>query len=109
MKLILTRPSKINDVKPYIVFEFQTTFKYELVEELKFALKFSGNIKPVKRPQKTPVDGSFEALAKAEGKDDIRSLHSIRSTDTRRTHHSHSSRHSSRSLSVAFAKRRSYS
>nr|WCF43354.1 chemosensory receptor iGluR6 [Spodoptera frugiperda] len=89
--------------------KYSTTFKYELVEELKFALKFSGNIKPVKRPQKTPVDGSFEALAKAEGKDDIRSLHSIRSTDTRRTHHSHSSRHSSRSLSVAFAKRRSYS
>ncbi|XP_047025434.1 glutamate receptor ionotropic, kainate 3-like [Helicoverpa zea] len=88
--------------------KYSTTFKYELIEELKFALKFSGHIKPVKRPQKA-IEGSFEALAKAEGKDDIRSLHSIRSCDTHRTHHSHSSRHSSRSLSVAFAKRRSYS
>ncbi|XP_026733766.1 glutamate receptor ionotropic, kainate 3-like isoform X1 [Trichoplusia ni] len=92
--------------------KYSTTFKYELVEELKFALKFSGNIKPVKRPQKANIDSSFESLAKAEGKDEIRSLHSIRSgksIDTHRTHHSHSSRHSSRSLSVAFAKRRSYS
>ncbi|CAH0586965.1 unnamed protein product [Chrysodeixis includens] len=92
--------------------KYGTTFKYELIEELKFALKFSGNIKPVKRPQKANIDSSFESLAKAEGKDEIRSLHSIhsgKSIDTHRTHHSHSSRHSSRSLSVAFAKRRSYS
>ncbi|KAJ8716643.1 hypothetical protein PYW07_003270 [Mythimna separata] len=89
--------------------KYSTTFRYELVEELKFVIKFRGNIKPVKRNQKKSIEGSFEALAKAEGKDDIRSLHSIRSTETHRTHHSHSSRHSSRSLSVAFAKRRSYS
>ncbi|KAG6450834.1 hypothetical protein O3G_MSEX006792 [Manduca sexta] len=89
--------------------KYGTTFKYELIEELKFALTFSGNVKPVKRNLK---DGSSEALAEAERKDEIRSLKSIRSgrsTDTHRTHHSHGSRHSSRSLSVAFAKRREYS
>ncbi|XP_075975445.1 glutamate receptor ionotropic, kainate 3-like [Anticarsia gemmatalis] len=88
--------------------KYQTTFKYELVEELKFALRFSGSEKPVKRPPKT-VDGSAEELAKAEGKDEVRSLKSVRSTDTHRTHRSHGSRHSSRSLSVAFARRREYS
>lgn len=92
----------------------QTTFKYELVEELKFALKFSGDVKPVKRPSKT-VDGSTENIADIEGKDELKSLKSLksnlsgRSTSTHRTHHSHSSRHSSMGLSVAFAKRRSYS
>ncbi|CAH2047187.1 unnamed protein product, partial [Iphiclides podalirius] len=90
--------------------KYSTTFKYELIEELKFALKFSGDIKPVKRPPKD--DGSAETLAEAEKKDEVRSLRSLRSgrsTDTHRTHRSHSSRHSSRSLSVAFAKRREYS
>lgn len=81
------------------------------MEELKFALKFSGTVKPVKRKLKTD-DGSEEALAAVEGKDEIMSLPSIRSgrsTSTHKTCHSHSSRHSSRSLAVAFAKRRSYS
>ncbi|XP_028033599.1 glutamate receptor ionotropic, kainate 2-like [Bombyx mandarina] len=91
--------------------KYRTTFKFELIEELKFVIKFSGSVKPVNRVQKQ--EGSLENLAEvAEGKDEIRSLRSIRSgrsTDTRRTHHSHSSRHSSRSLSVAFAKRREYS
>lgn len=90
----------------------QTTFKYELIEELKFALKFSGDIKPVKRPTKTET-GSAEQLAElTEGKDEIRSLKSLgsgKSTDTHRTHHSHNSRHSSGGLSVAFARRREYS
>ncbi|KAL0880160.1 hypothetical protein ABMA27_002631 [Loxostege sticticalis] len=91
--------------------KYGTTFKYELVEELKFALKFSGDVKPVKRPQKT-MEGSFEALAEAEGKDEVKSLKSHqsgRSTSTHKTHHSHSSRHSSRGLSVAFARQREYS
>ncbi|XP_028173810.1 glutamate receptor ionotropic, kainate 3-like [Ostrinia furnacalis] len=88
--------------------KYGTTFKYELVEELKFALKFSGDVKPVKRPEKT--DGSQEALAEAEKKDEIKSLKSLsrRSTSTHKSHHSHSSRHSPRDLSVAFAKRREY-
>ncbi|XP_072932713.1 glutamate receptor ionotropic, kainate 3-like [Epargyreus clarus] len=89
--------------------KYNTTFKFELVEELKFALKFSGDIKPVKRASKS--EGSAEAL-NAEGKDEIKSLKSIRSgmsSDTHRTHHSHSSRHSSSELSVAFARRREYS
>lgn len=94
-----------------LIIFLQTTFKFELIEELKFVIKFSGSVKPVNRVQKQ--EGSLENLAEvAEGKDEIRSLRSIRSgrsTDTRRTHHSHSSRHSSRSLSVAFAKRREYS
>ncbi|CAH4033917.1 glutamate receptor ionotropic, kainate 3-like [Pieris brassicae] len=88
--------------------KYNTTFKYELIEELKFALKFSGDIKPVKRPPKT--NDSSEALAE-EGKDEVRSLKSVRSgrsTDTRRTTHSHSSKHSSGGLSVAFARRREY-
>lgn len=88
----------------------QTTFKYELIEELKFALTFNGDIKPVKRPTKES-GGSFEALAELEAKDEIKSLHSIksgRSTDTHHTHHSHGSRHSSGGLSVAFARRREY-
>ncbi|KAL4716092.1 hypothetical protein ACJJTC_013869 [Scirpophaga incertulas] len=93
--------------------KYNTSFKYELVEELKFVIKFSGEVKPVKRPPKTD-DGSAEALAEAEGKDEIKSLrshYSIKSTSTQRTHHSHSSRHSSNglnSLSIAFAKRREY-
>lgn len=88
--------------------KYETTFKYELVEELKFAIKFSGNVKPVNRPAKT-VEGSAEALAKSEGKDEVRSLRSIKSSksnSTHRTNHSHSSRHSS--LSIAFARRREY-
>ncbi|XP_041979925.1 glutamate receptor ionotropic, kainate 3-like [Aricia agestis] len=88
--------------------KYNTTFKYELIEELKFAVMFSGDIKPVKRPSKT--SSSAEALAESEAKDDITSLKSIgsgRSTDTHRTHHSHSSKHSS-GLSVAFARRREY-
>ncbi|CAH0720017.1 unnamed protein product, partial [Brenthis ino] len=92
--------------------KYNTTFKYELIEELKFALKFSGDIKPVKRPTKTE-SGSAEKLAElTEGKDEIRSLKSLgsgKSTDTHKTHHSHSSRHSSGGLSVAFARRREYS
>ncbi|CAG4929969.1 unnamed protein product [Colias eurytheme] len=87
--------------------KYNTTFKYELIEELKFALKFSGDIKPVKRPQRAL--GSAEALAEQEGKDEVKSLKSIRSgrsTDTHRTQHSRNSRHSS--LSVAFARRREY-
>lgn len=98
-------------LKNLAFYDFQTTFKEELIEELKFALKFSGNVKPVKRKLK-PVDGSDEAFAEAEGKDEILSLPSIRSgrsTSTHKTCHSHSSRHSNRSLAVAFAKRRSYS
>ncbi|XP_068617322.1 glutamate receptor ionotropic, kainate 2-like [Battus philenor] len=90
--------------------KYNTTFKFELIEELKFALKFSGDVKPVKRPAKD--EGSSETLAEAEGKDEVRSLHSIRSgksSDSHRTHHSHSSRHSSGGLSMAFAKRREYS
>ncbi|CAG9562717.1 unnamed protein product [Danaus chrysippus] len=90
--------------------KYNTTFKYELIEELKFALTFNGDIKPVKRPTKEN-DGSFEALAELEAKDEIKSLHSIksgRSTDTHRTHHSHGSKHSSGGLSVAFARRREY-
>lgn len=89
----------------------QTTFSFELIEELKFALKFSGDIKPVRRLTKTET-GSAEQLAELEGKDEIRSLKSLgsaKSTDTHRTHHSHSSRHSSGGLSVAFARRRQYS
>ncbi|XP_045449719.1 glutamate receptor ionotropic, kainate 3-like [Melitaea cinxia] len=90
--------------------KYNTTFKYELIEELKFALKFSGDIKPVKRPPKS--GGSTEPFTDMEGKDEITSLRSIRSgrsTDTHRTNHSHKSRHSSRELSVAFARRREYS
>ncbi|CAH2084754.1 unnamed protein product [Euphydryas editha] len=90
--------------------KYNTTFKYELIEELKFALKFSGDIKPVKRPPKS--NGSAEPLADLEAKDEITSLRSIRSgrsTDTHRTHHSHTSKHSSGGLSVAFARRREYS
>ncbi|KPJ19819.1 Glutamate receptor, ionotropic kainate 2 [Papilio machaon] len=88
--------------------KYNTTFKFELIEELKFALKFSGDTKPVKRHQK--AQGSSDSLAEAEAKDEIKSLRSIksgRSTDTNRTHHSHSSKHSG--LSMAFAKRREYS
>ncbi|XP_050679076.1 glutamate receptor ionotropic, kainate 2-like isoform X2 [Leptidea sinapis] len=87
--------------------KYKTTFKYELIEELKFAIKFNGDIKPVKRPPK--MSGSVEALAEEEAKDEVRSLRSIRSSDTNKTHHSHRSRHSSSSLSVAFARRRDYS
>ncbi|CAK1555308.1 unnamed protein product [Leptosia nina] len=89
--------------------KYNTTFKYELIEELKFALKFSGDIKPVKRPPKS--NDSSEALAELEGKDEVKSLRSFRSgrsTDTRKTAHSHSSKHSSGGLSVAFARRREY-
>ncbi|KPJ00080.1 hypothetical protein RR46_00250 [Papilio xuthus] len=88
--------------------KYNTTFKFELIEELKFALKFSGDIKPVKRHQKS--QDSSDSIAEAEAKDEIKSLRSIksgRSTDTNRTHHSHSSKHSG--LSMAFAKRREYS
>ncbi|CAG9133262.1 unnamed protein product [Plutella xylostella] len=88
--------------------KYQTTFQYELVEELKFALTFSGDVKPVRR---RPTEGSSEALADdPEAKDELKSLRSVRSSDTHRTHHSHShsSRHSSRSQSVAFARMRSY-
>ncbi|XP_046977860.1 glutamate receptor ionotropic, kainate 3-like [Vanessa cardui] len=91
--------------------KYNTTFKYELVEELKFALKFNGDIKPLKRPPKTD-SGSAEALADLEGKDEITSLRSLRSaksSDSHRTHHSHTSKHSSGGLSVAFARRREYS
>ncbi|XP_026748816.2 glutamate receptor ionotropic, kainate 3-like [Galleria mellonella] len=91
--------------------KYNTTFKEELIEELKFALKFSGDVKPVKRPTKSD-EGSAEALAEVEKKDEVRSLRSIRSgrsTSTRMTCHSHSSRHSSGGLSIAFAKRRDYS
>ncbi|CAK1585397.1 unnamed protein product [Parnassius mnemosyne] len=90
--------------------KYNTTFKYELVEELKFALKFNGDIKPVKRPSR--VQGSTETLADVEAKDEVKSLPSIRSgrsSDTHRTHHSHSSKHSSSGLSVAFARRRKFS
>ncbi|XP_013191596.2 glutamate receptor ionotropic, kainate 3 [Amyelois transitella] len=96
--------------------KYSTTFRYELVEELKFALKFSGDVKPVKRSPKTN-DGSAEVLAEqeAEGKDEVRSLRSIksgRSLSSRRTATSHSSSHHSRHslspLSIAFAKRRQY-
>ncbi|XP_049872669.1 glutamate receptor ionotropic, kainate 3-like [Pectinophora gossypiella] len=92
--------------------KYKTTFKYELVEELKFALKFSGDVKPVKRPPKT-ADGSEEALNE-EAKDELgslksaRTIHSGRSTSTKRSSHSHCSRHSPSDLSVAFAKRRQY-
>ncbi|VVD05443.1 unnamed protein product, partial [Leptidea sinapis] len=55
--------------------KYKTTFKYELVEELKFAIKFNGDIKPVKRPPK--MSGSVEALAEEEAKDEVRSLRSI--------------------------------
>ncbi|XP_073955278.1 glutamate receptor ionotropic, kainate 3-like [Choristoneura fumiferana] len=96
--------------------KYKTTFKYELVEELKFAIKFNGDIKPVKRPAKSDDTSSAEALAEAEVegeiKDEVRSLRSAlsgRSTDSRRTCHSHSSRHSASSLSVALARRRKYS
>ncbi|XP_053605086.1 uncharacterized protein LOC128672163 [Plodia interpunctella] len=94
--------------------KYNTTFRYELVEELKFALKFSGDVKPVKRPQKT-IEENAQVLAETEGKDEVRSLRSIksgRSTASRRTCTSHSSRHSKHSLSplsIAFAKRRQYS
>ncbi|KAI5645988.1 ligand-gated ion channel domain-containing protein [Phthorimaea operculella] len=47
--------------------KYNTTFKYELVEELKFALKFQGDVKPVKRPNKTV--GDEEALADADAAD----------------------------------------
>ncbi|CAH0752640.1 unnamed protein product [Diatraea saccharalis] len=90
--------------------KYGTTFKYELIEELKFALKFSGDVKPVKRPPKTD-DGSAQVLADPEAKDEIKSLKSHfsgRSTSTHKTHHSHSSKHSSNGLSVAFARRREY-
>nr|QZH55028.1 ionotropic glutamate receptor 6 [Achelura yunnanensis] len=92
--------------------KYHTTFKYELIEELKFALKFNGDIKPVKRPKSSDMTSSAEALAEAEGKDEVRSLPSIRSgrsSDTNKTHHSHSSRHSPSDLSIAFARRREYS
>ncbi|XP_063363019.1 glutamate receptor ionotropic, kainate 3-like [Cydia amplana] len=92
--------------------KYKTTFKYELVEELKFALKFSGDVKPVKRPAKTDESPEADAAAEAEGKDELRSLRSlsVRSASTRRSRsHSHSSRHSPSDLSVQFAKRRRYS
>ncbi|CAH2241762.1 jg16326 [Pararge aegeria aegeria] len=86
--------------------KYDTTFKYELIEELKFALKFSGDIKPVKRP---PKDTSDEMdLEKKDEIMSLRSLRSARSSGTHRTHHSHSSRHSSSDMSVAFARRREY-
>ncbi|KAI8421752.1 hypothetical protein MSG28_009716 [Choristoneura fumiferana] len=60
--------------------KYKTTFKYELVEELKFAIKFNGDIKPVKRPAKSDDTSSAEALAEAEVegeiKDEVRSLRS---------------------------------
>nr|AXF48870.1 ionotropic receptor IR39 [Lobesia botrana] len=94
--------------------KYKTTFKYELVEELKFAIKFSGDVKPVKRPAKTDESPEAEVLAdaEAEGKDELRSLRSgmsCRSTSTLRTCHSHSSRHSPSDLSVKFARLRRYS
>ncbi|XP_047990259.1 glutamate receptor ionotropic, kainate 3-like [Leguminivora glycinivorella] len=92
--------------------KYKTAFKYELVEELKFALKFSGDVKPVKRPAKTDESPGADVPAEAEGKDELRSLRSlsVRSASTRRSRsHSHSSRHSPSDLSVQFARRRRYS
>lgn len=88
------------------------------MQELKFALKFSGDVKPVKRPPKIDKSSS-EALADVketeEAKDEVgsllsaRTLRSGKSTSTHASSHSHSSRHTSQSLSIAFAKRRKYS
>lgn len=91
-----------NSNEPYIwilikSFLFQTTFKYELIEELKFVIKFSGSIKPVKRQTKSD-DGS-EILVK----DDVGSIRSAKSTNSHRSHRS--SRNSSVKLSDSFAKK----
>ncbi|XP_045769829.1 glutamate receptor ionotropic, kainate 3-like isoform X1 [Maniola jurtina] len=89
--------------------KYNTTFKYELIEELKFALKFSGDIKPVKRPQREASEDAEKVdLERKDELMSLRSLRSERSSDTHRTHHSHgSSRHSP--MSIAFARRREYS
>ncbi|KAJ2951076.1 hypothetical protein O0L34_g5456 [Tuta absoluta] len=103
--------------------KYNTTFKYELVEELKFALKFQGDVKPVKRPSKS--DGDEEALADAadipkdELADELGSLRSARAVKSGRSSrstsstcsslHSHCSRHSKSSdMAVQFARRRKY-
>ncbi|CAB3226816.1 unnamed protein product [Arctia plantaginis] len=77
--------------------KYQTTFKYELIEELKFVIKFSGSIKPVKRQSKSE-DGS-QILTK----EDVGSIKSAKSSHSHRSHRS--SRHSSVKLSDSFGKK----
>lgn len=75
-------------------------------------------MKPVKRPSKTDESSSedfVDVKEREEAKDEIgsllsaRTLRSGKSTSTHGSGHSHCSRHTSRSLSIAFAKRRKYS
>lgn len=96
-------------------FNFQVSFKDELIAELKFIFSFGGDVKPVRHREKSGSGSKSSKKEEDKEEDDIESTREDERLDaptphSERSSHSHHTLHSRRqSNAVQMAKMRKYS